>query len=243
MSTTIRIGMAEVEKLAGDLKNAFEVIGVSASGAVNRVAESVRKESVRGIISQVNLTEAYVDGKFAIEREATPDKPQAVISVSDEAIFLTRFNARQDSIANVWTPAKYAATFGSLAAPAWLPPGKSGKRKSAQWIPRRGDPNRGIAQGHKDYGMTVNIHPTHGAIKLRHAYLGGARDGKEFKGRFETFSHVSKGSQLVKPLYGPSAYQVVKGVWRDEEGNIFDMLSAEVGNDVMAGITKALTKT
>ena len=87
--------------------------------------------------------------------------------------------------------------------------------------------------------MTVSVHPGR-SVKMRHVFLGGARDGKQFNGRLETFAHEGRNAEDLTAMYGPSAYQVVKGVWRDAEGSIFDLLSNEVMNDVMGGITKAL---
>ena len=232
MNSVISVDTAELVKLAVDLSNAADIFGGGASLAVNRVAETTRKNTTLEITSQVNLERDYVDRKVIVSQQATDSKPQAVLEVADEPVSLANFGAHQKSQANVWTAAKYAAAFGSIAAPTRLPSGKI-----AQWIPRKGDTLRGIQVGSKAAGITASV--AKGTKAFRHVFLMPVLSGKVQAGRWGAFSH-ERGGKKVNAMYGPSVYQVTKGVWRDMYDDIGDELDYEVGQEVSNRIETAL---
>lgn len=237
MSLTISVDLSEAEKLAADIRAAETTIGTAAAASLNRITEQVRTDSVRQIVSQVNLQPNYVDGKVEITQAATPAKAQSVISVADEPIFLTNYGAKQKQTANVWTQGKYQKYFGSTFALHRLP--NSGKL--APWIPRTGDAKRGISLGQKAAGISATIHVGK-TVTLRHVFMTEILSGKVFAGRWGSFQHTGKGQDTYKPLYGPSAYQVVRGVWRDSEADIVNLMDTEIVSDVIAGINRELIK-
>lgn len=237
MNSVISVDTTELVKLAADLSNAADIFGGGASLAVNRVAETTRKNTTLEITSQVNLERDYVDRKVIVSQQATDSKPQAVLEVADEPVSLANFGAHQKSQANVWTAAKYAAAFGSIAAPTRLPSGKI-----AQWIPRKGDTLRGIQVGSKAAGIGARVSnglSGHGNMTFRHVFLMPVLSGKVQAGRWGAFSH-ERGGKKVNAMYGPSVYQVTKGVWRDMYDDIGDELDYEVGQEVSNRIETAL---
>lgn len=225
MNSTIKIDMTELLKLVNDLQDAGLGLNASTAKAVNLAATEARKDTTRQIVSQVFLNPTEVDKEVVLETLATAAKPQATIEVKDNPRFLTTYDTTQKSVANVWTAAKYAAVFGTVAAPARLPGGKV-----AQWIPRTGDPLRNITQGSKAAGLHTRISANRSPT-FKHAFTMPILSGKSFQGRWGTFvSHGANGNP--KGLYGPSSYQVTKGVWRDREDYIADLLEAAVSNEV-----------
>lgn len=237
MNSVISVDTTELLTLAADLGNAAEVFGRGASTAVNRVADAARTETVFQISSQVNLEKPYVDGKVELATKATVQKPQAMLEISDEPVSLSRFGAQQQTKSNVWTAAKYAATFGSLAAPVHLPSGKT-----AQWIPRRGDSSRGIQQGQKAAGIRLRVSngmSGKGNQLMNHLFLMPTLSGKTHAGKWGAFVHM-RGSEKIKHLYGPSPYQVARGVWRDMEKELTNTLQSEVMTETTNEIDKAL---
>lgn len=234
MNTVISVDTTDLLQLAADLSNAAEIFGKGSSEAVNRVAAQARKDTVLQITSQLALQPAAVDAVVVIIQTATASKPQAIIEIADEAHFLSSFNGVQESQANVWTPSKYAAAFGTLAAPVRLPNGRM-----AQWIPRKGDPLRGIAAGSKAAGISAHVKTSGGRKDFRHVFTQPVRSGKAMAGRWGSFVHP-KGGGKARAIYGPSEYQAAKGVWRDMEKELTDSLEAEVITETTNEIDKAL---
>jgi hypothetical protein len=233
VNTFLQVDTSELAKLVGALDNAAEVLNAGAANAVNRTAVKVRRDTVKQIVSQVRLDEKYVDSKVMVEQLATVSKPQAIVEVPDQAVSLARYDAQQRTKSNVWTAAKYAATFGTLAAPVRLPSGKM-----AQWIPRKGDRLRGIAQGQKQAGITAGVRISYTAT-LSYVFLMPIRDGKVLAGRWGAFSRP-KGGGKPAAKYGPSAYQVTKGVWRDYYEVYAAILDGEIQEQVLAAFDRAM---
>lgn len=233
-STTITVDVSQVQQLALDLGDAAEVINTATAKAVNRAAISVRKHSVERVVSQVALAPAYVDQKTVITRDAAPSRLTATLEVADQPVFLYRYGAQQVSIANVWNEARYAAAFGGLDARVR----PKAKAPYLPWTPRTGDALRGIPGGQKAGGVTVGVKRSNGRALLSHVYTLPLRGG-EAAGRWGTFSRP-KGGGKSKGMYGPSVYQVVKGVWSVETDTIVEMLGTSVLTDVAFDITKEL---
>lgn len=233
----VRVDVSGLAPLVAGLEQAFDVLNGGMSAAVNRVTESVREQTVETIVSQVNLDRGYVDGKVEVGRFATADKPSAEIEIQDDPVFLSRYGARQGTQSNVWTPAMYAAKFGSLDAKVRP---RSGAPRMP-WTDRTGDPKRGISPGQKADGIYARIGRSKPETHFRHVFTAGALSGKTQAGRVGTFSHV-QGSDRLKPVYGPTPYQAAKGVWRDAEEAIKDQLGTEITNEVEARIIKAITE-
>lgn len=238
MSSYIKVDATECAKLGLDLDNLAETMGTGASRAVNTVAKSVRQTSVKAVISQVRLKETYVDPKVEIVRDATPAKAEAVLQVIDEPVLLDRFGGQQQAIANVWTPAMYAEKFGSLNATRRPNP----KAPKLPWTPRTGDSTRAIAPGAKAAGIKAGVSVSKAARKFSHVFLINMRRGKvNGAGPLGAVEHV-RGTKELKAMYGPSVYQVVKGVWRDVESQVTDDLANAVFTEVEAEIEKELFK-
>lgn len=177
MNTFLEVDTSELAKLVGALDNAAEVLNAGAANAVNRAAVKVQKDTVRQIVSQVRLDQKYVESKVLVEQLATMNKPQAVVEVPDQAVSLARYDVYQRTKSNVWTAAKYAAAFGTIAAPVRLPSGKT-----AQWIPRKGDKLRGIAPGQKAAGLGIGIKRSYTSL-FSHVFIMPIRDGKDIGNR------------------------------------------------------------
>ena len=232
----LTFNLSEVERLAAGIKGAAQTISTTAAASLNRVAGMVRKDSVRQVISQVNLRKDYVDGKVQISKDATPSRLQAEIMVPDEPISLFNYGASQHTVSNVWTAATYAARFGSLDARIRPKAGAP----SLPWTPRTGDQLRGIAAGNKAAGIRVGVKNGKTAALLKHTFTMPILSGRSFAGRWGAFSHTN-GSDATKALYGPSVYQVTKGVWRVEEDRIGALLDSELSGTFTTIFTKALT--
>jgi hypothetical protein len=234
----VTIDISGLEALASGLDNVYDVVRGGATNAVNRVVDSVREQTVDTIVSQVSLDRSYVDGKVEVSRYASESETSAMIEIQDDPVFLTRFGTTQATRSNVWTPAMYAAKFGSLETKRPPRPGA----KPLPWTPRTGDASRGIAPGSKADGLKVRIGRNSGETHFRHVFTAGARSGNRQDGRIGTFSHVGPGESRIKGVYGPSPYQAAKGVWRDAEDAIRDQLGTEVLTEVETRIKKALSE-
>lgn len=237
MSTVIKLDTHLVEQLAKDLADSSGSLSTGVSRGVNSVASSVRKASVRDVISQVNLRESYVDPKITVSKDATPEDTVAVISAPVRGTLLTNFGAQQQAVANVWTAAMYAEKFGSLKANV-RPNPKAGKMP---WTPRTGDPLRGIAPGAKQAGISVSVKASGANRSMAHVFFIPAVQKGQDGSVFVTMSRP-KGGGKAKAKYGPSVDQVVKGVWRDSEADISAQLGAAVLEEATAELTKGIIK-
>lgn len=238
MNFNVKIYTAELVKLVGELGNAAQILSEGAADGANKAARVAREATTQRITSQVYLEPSYVDDKVVFAREATPGKPQAVLEVSDSPVSMARYGAQQRIQSNVWTAAKYAATFGTVAAPIRLPSGKV-----AQWIPRTGDQLRGISAGSKQAGITAAVSRNKGTSTFSHVFLMPVLSGKAHEGRWGAFSRP-KGGGKARALYGPSAYQVTKGVWaHDFLTEVGDFMEAEVTGEVTRRIANELGAT
>lgn len=235
MNRTVVVNTAEVAKLVGELNNAADILYSGTAAAVNRVAETVREDTVRNIVSQINLPMQNVDAAVAIVQRANAARMSAKLEIADAPHFVSTFPHRQRAAANFWTPAKYAATFGTLAAPVRLPSGKL-----AQWVPRTGDKIVGLPAGTKKAGLSVSIHPGK-TSKWDHTFVMPVRSGKVMAGRVGSFSHP-RGGGKPRAKYGPSEYQAANGVWRDGEDKIAELLGAEIFNEITLNLNNTLGK-
>ena len=240
MSFTIKVDTGLLDDLAEDLASTTGNIAEGMARGVNAAAKVIRKESVAKVISQVNLKEPYVNPRVTLDQEAKPELPTAVIGAPMRGTLLDRFDSHQQVYANVWTAAKYAAKFGSIAAPAPLPT-KNGKRRMLPWIPRKGDSLRGIPVGKKQAGITATIKAGGDKDHFKHVFLIPARRAGQDGSKFVTLSRP-KGGGAPKAKYGPSVDQVVKGVWRDGEKQIAETLGDSVLAEVSSELIKGLVK-
>lgn len=234
MNRVIDVDVREVVQLSLALEGAAAAFGTGSARAVNRVASEARKETGRSIVSQVRLTPEYVDRKVELRAKATQSKPSATLAVDDEPVFISRYETQQRTTSNVWTEARYASTFGSLAAQARLPNGRL-----APWVPRTGDKLRSIPAGQKQAGMNIGIHTGKGVKAFPYVFVHPIRDGKALAGRWGAFSRP-KGGGKPYGMYGPSVYQVTKGVWRDSVEPFTDMLEAALVYDVFGDFEEAV---
>ena len=243
MNRLIEFNTSELTGLVGDLNNASEVLTEGAAKAINTVAKATREQTVLEITSQVNLKKSHVDEKVALTQEATPTKLRAVLEVTDAASFLSTFGGQQQATENDWTLSSWVAKTGGR--PSILPNSdKNGKGKLAGWVPRKGDPLRAIAPGAKAAGIKARVSnglSGSGNMTFKHVFMQPVRSGKNMMGRWGSFSRP-KGGGAPKAIYGPSAYQVAKGVWRDFETEISENLEAEVTKDVSDLVERALIK-
>lgn len=227
MSRSISVDTSQLTALAADLSNAADAIGIGAARAVNAVATTVRKDSVQRVISSVNLKESYVDQKITIARDATPQSPKAVIEAPIRGVLLTNFDARQQSVANFWTPAMYAEAFGSLQV-LKRPNPKAGRMP---WTPRTGDALRGIAPGKKQDGIRAGVSPG-GDAHFKPVFFITGKNGAKV-----TMERPKTGGK-AHAMYGPSVDQVVKNVWKADESEI----ATKLGDAVLASVTEEIDK-
>lgn len=237
MSTVIKLDTDLVLALSEDLDRASDGFTAGVSRGVNKIASAVRKDSVRGVVSQVNLREAYVDPKITVSKDATPKDTVAIISAPVRGTLLTNFGAQQQAISNVWTPAMYAEKFGSLKANV-RPNPKAGK---LPWTPRTGDELRGIAPGAKQAGIRATIKASGANRTFSHVFFIPAAQKGQDGSKFITLSRP-KGGGKAKAKYGPSVDQVVKGVWRDSEADIAEQLGTAVLDEATAELRKGIIK-
>ncbi len=238
MNLVVNFDTSELAKLVGELGNAAELLNSGTAEGVNRVAVEARKNTIQRVVSQVRLGESYVDRKVLLNKLATSEKPQAIIEVPDEAVSLANYDAAQRIASNVWTAAKYASFFGTVATPVRLPSGKV-----AQWIPRTGDQLRGISAGSKQYGITAGVSRGKGVSTFSHVFFMPVLSGKVQAGRWGAFSRP-KGGGKPHALYGPSVYQVTKGVWYGKFiDDVGDFLEEQVTSGVSARISRELGAT
>ena len=241
MAFTIKVDVDLVGELANDLSSTAGSIQAGLARGVNVAAKIVRQDSVDKVVAQVNLKKPYVDPKVTISAEATDARPTATISAPIRGTLLDRFDGRQQVYANVWTAAKYAAAFGSIAAPAPLPPGRNGKRRWAPWIPRTGDATRGIPAGKKQAGIAATIKAGGSSSHFAHVFfMPAVRPGQDGS-KFVTMSRP-KGGGKAKAKYGPSIDQVVKRNWFFDEDEITGKLEESIMSEVTTEITKGLAK-
>jgi len=238
----LKVDVSEIERLAADIEDAFDTLGPVIADSVNRISAAVYRDSVDKIVSQINLAEGYVEDKVELVLEATAEKPVAILEVSDEPVFLNRFlGARQKTQSNVWTEAKFAAKLGESAKTNLNAKNPNAKPFIRGWIERTGDPLRGIAKGQKGAGMAMTISNAKGETHFNRLFLRPILSGKSFAGNIGTFMR-EKATGELKARYGPSPYQVVKGVWRDGEEEILDALSEAVLTDAENAIKGMLNK-
>lgn len=243
MATLVKFDVTDLTQAAASVGASFEALGETVAEAVNAVAKVVREDSVKKIVSQVALPESYADGKASVKREATPAKPEAVIAVVDEPVFLNRFWHYQKTKSNVWTPSMYAAKFGSLNARYNINASNPGAKPfRPPWIERTGNTLAGIPAGRKPDGMKATISKRYGPTDFRHVFYMKIRSGTKMAGRVGVFQREAKGSDKLEPFYGPSPYQVVKGVWDDSAQGYADILSESVTAAAEAAIKEAIDK-
>lgn len=197
--------------------------------AVNQMARKVRNQSVSGVVSQVNLTRTYVDPKIELKQLATFDNPKAVIAAPVRGVLLSRFGARSMSAKNTWDEAKYRRTFGgtqSLVKP-------NPRAPAMPWTPRKGSTLRGIPRGQKAAGVkaTVKAGSTGGALPF--AFLATL----QVSGALGVLTRI-KGTRKLRARYGPSVDQVVKGYWRENEGDFAAELERETVKQLDAEVAK-----
>jgi len=233
MSITLKVGVDLVEQFAGDLSRTTGNIQSAVARGVNVVAAAVRTESVAKVVSRVNFKPSYVDPKVTVGQEATPELPRAVIEAPIRGTLITNFGAQQQSMANVWTPAMYAAKFGSLNTNTR----PNAKAPRMPWTPRTGDPLRAIAPGAKQAGISATIHAGNGASRFAHVFFIPAAQKGQDGSKWVTMTRP-KGGGKAHAKYGPSVDQVVKGVWTDDEAEI----STRLGDTVLAEVSDEITK-
>lgn len=237
MSVTIKVNVDEAIHAAADLDGTAEQFTSGAARALNTVAARTRDESVRRVVSQVRLPEEYVDARVSVSQEATESNLKAVISAPMRGTRLDRYGAKQRVVSNVWTKAKYVAKFGSEFARVPLP----GKSKLMPWLERKGDELRGIQKGQKAAGVRVAIKAGGNVKALPHAFFVPFRAGKESGGNGMGVLLRGKDGR-IRPGYGPSVDQVVRGVWRDIEGAVAGELESEILAEVTAEIERKFEK-
>lgn len=237
MSTRIRVDVSDLFGLAAELSNATSVINAGAARAVNIVATETRLETVKRITSQVNLKPSYVESKLKVAQDATAERLTAIIEAPVDGVFINRYDGRQMSQANVWTPAMYAEKFGSLDAEVR----PSNKAPKMPWTPRTGDRSfgRGIAPGAKAAGVSVSIKAGGGAKTISYAFLLPLRAGKQLGSGIGAFKRP-KGGGKVKAIKSLSVDQMSKIVWRQDADKITKALGDKVLAEVTADITKEL---
>lgn len=237
MSTLIKVDVSDLFGLAAELVNAASVINAGAARAVNLVATETRLETVKRITSQVNLKPAYVESKLTVTQDATAERPTAIIEAPVDGVFINRYDGQQLSIANVWTPAMYAAKFGSLDAEVR----PNNKAPKMPWTPRTGDNSTGrsIPAGRKAAGISVSIRAGGGVKSISYAFLMPLRAGKQLGSGIGAFKRP-KGGGKAKAIKSLSVDQMSKIVWRQDADKITKSLGDKVLAEVTADITKEL---
>ena len=207
MSTVIKVDVSDLFGLAAELANAASVINTGAARAVNIVATETRLETVKRITSQVNLRPAYVESKLKVSQDATAERTTAIIEAPVDGVFVNRYDGKQLSIANVWTAAKYADTFGGIDKERYPNP----KAPLLPWTPRTGDNyrGRGIPAGEKADGISVSIRAGGGVKTIANAFLLPLMRGKQLGAAVGAFRRP-KGGGKAKALKSLSVDQCQK---------------------------------
>lgn len=231
MKSAFTISADALGQLAKDLNLGAEVLQRAEYRAINKVANKAMTTSRRKIVSAVNLTQKYVKERMSLS-PATKDRAVAVIMARPRHTRL----------------ATYAAKQITASAPR-----------------ARGDSLRGIPAGRKQAGVSVSVKRGGGRKKLRGAFMiplrAGTRDGGNGMGIFiRTGSkrnmrsvvkqeiYTGRGSRKsgavesgdIRHLYGPSVYQVFRGVIPEITPGIADDLEKAVADQTEYEIRKAL---
>lgn len=236
-SIAIQVDTSDLIALARDVEDATGVITIGAARGLNAVAERTRETSVRQVVSQVHLTEQYVDPRVELRDadRATPNDLRAVIRAPVRGTRLDRYSTtRQVTQSNVWTKAKFDAQFGGR----WVSPRPGLPRMP--WKERTGDPLRGIPAGQKPAGIFANVSRGKGGGVISGAFIVKFKAGKSADAGGPAV--VLRKNGKITPAYGPSVDQVVKGVWRDIEQDVAEELQTTIAAEVAAEVDKALRK-
>lgn len=225
------INARDVERVAARL-DAAQAIGDSTevlrtlNDYVDEVYETARGRMVKG----VNLTEAYIESKMAVEH-ATPERGlQASIVAFGGGAFQTplgRYFHSQGQADTRWTNSDVLAHGGGTDT-AW--PG---------WTWRKGDARRGIPAGQKAAGVAVEVR--RGQIKtLPHGFTMPLRRGNESGGNGMGVFTRDKRGDLVRHRYGPAVYQLFRAAAGDIVDDVSRGLEQRVVDVAEAALQKAL---
>lgn len=239
MTTKIEIDVSQLLSLTGTLDNAASLINTGVSRVLNEVADEVRDSTVTRIVSQVRLTQSYVDPRIHVASRATESKAEVVIEAPRDSVFLSRYGATQATQANVWTEAMYAEKFGSqntLRRP-------SPKAPLMPWTPRTGDRSNGrsIAAGQKAAGVMAGVVRGGSDKRLQKVFFMRLRRGNRSGDTVGTFRRTD-GGKTIKAVKSLSVDQISRVVWEREATEISTTLSDRVIDAVSNDIEKEFSK-
>ena len=186
------------EKLAGMTPDA---VGAMLVSAINETADTAYELSRKAILRGVNLTDSYVQSNMWL-RPATSSNPKAeIVAFGDKAHLtgLSHYGAMQITKPVTWSNERIKG-IGHDFSDKW--PG---------WIRRHGDEDRGIAEGDKTGGVSVQVTSSREVLKTSRAILlPGIRDRELNPMVFKRVAGSGRKKSTLKRLLGPSVYQLFR---------------------------------
>lgn len=173
--------------------------------AVNVVSLTVREKSIDQTHAELNLSRDYIEARIA-RAEAKGATARARITSEVQGATLQRFGAQQEVAPVNWSNSRIEALGHKFGK--W--PG---------WTRRTGDASRGIGEGDKAAGVSVDVNRK-GAKTITSAFTMPLKNGNGV-GVFR------REGGKVKHLYGPSVYQVFRRYIKTNEQAIADTLRDE----------------
>ena len=204
------------DKLAGLTPDAVSALMVS---AINETADTGYELSRKAILRGINLTDRYVQSHMAVH-PATVRNPQAEIVAfggKGHITGLSHYGAMQEDKPVTWSNERIQEA-GHTFSTKW--PG---------WIRRRGDDARGIDEGDKTAGVSVQVTGARKALKTSRAILlPGIRDTEGNAMVFKRVSGSGRNKSTLKNLTGPSVYQLFRVAGALIENKLHDDLERAV---------------
>lgn len=190
-------------KLAALDGTALREVGTAAA---NVVSLTVRGKAIDQTLAELNLTRDYIETRLA-RTEAKGNSATARVTSQVQGATLQRFGASQSTKPVRWTNARIEAMGHKFGK--W--PG---------WTRRTGDEARNIDVDEKAAGVSVDVNRK-GDKTIRTAFTMPLKNGNGI-GVFK-----SQTGGRLKPLYGPSVYQVFRRYITTNETAIGDDLRDE----------------
>lgn len=216
----IKIDVAQLEAFADKLATLTpEKVGALLVDAVNETADSAYELSRKAILSGINLTDTYVKSHMRVEH-ATARKPEAAIVAlggKGHTTGLSHYGALQETKKVTWSNERIESLGHTLSA-KW--PG---------WVRRSGDEARGIDEGDKTAGVSVQVTASRKKLQTSKAILmPGVVDREGNTLVFKRVGGSGRKDSKLKALQGPSVYQLFRVAGEKIEGQVYGDLERAV---------------